>query len=311
MRIIGGEFVVGRTIEEALQRSADDAQLQLCSFDMLGEGARTLHDADRYLHSYEHAIDAIGNAVRGGAPHEPCPASRSSCRRSQPRYALTQKERVAERLVPKAIELARRAAAAGIQLTIDAEEADRLDLSLDVIEALARDRTTEDWPGLGLAIQAYGKRTLDVIEWVAALARGTPAHDGAPVKGAYWDSEIKRSQERGLDGYPVYTRKLTTDVSYLACAGKLLRASRPHPCAVRDAQCAQHRVDPRRQGGAGKPAVSSSSACTAWAGCCSRRRRGRSRTFRAYVSTLPSASTRTCSPTWSAGCWRTAPIRRS
>jgi RHH-type proline utilization regulon transcriptional repressor/proline dehydrogenase/delta 1-pyrroline-5-carboxylate dehydrogenase len=222
MRIIGGEFVVGRTIQEALQRSADEAQVGLCSFDMLGEGARTLHDAERYLKSYENAIDAIGKTVKGGAPHE---VSSISIKLSalEPRYSLMQHSRVAQRLGPKVIALARRAAGVGIQLTVDAEEADRLDLSLDLIEAMARDRDTKDWPGLGLAIQAYGKRTLEVIDWVAAVARTTGRRMTARlVKGAYWDSEIKRSQERGLEGYPVYTRKLTTDVSYLACAGRLL-----------------------------------------------------------------------------------------
>src|SRR5450432_55354 len=148
MRIIGGEFVVGRTIQEALQRSADEAQLGLCSYDMLGEGARTLHDAERYLKSYENAIDAIGKAAHGGSPHE---VSSISIKLSalEPRYSLLQQSRVAQRLGPKVIALARRAAGAGIQLTIDAEEADRLDLSLDVIEAMARDRGTKDWPGLG------------------------------------------------------------------------------------------------------------------------------------------------------------------
>ena len=222
MRIIGGEFVVGRTIQEALQRSANEAQVGLCSFDMLGEGARTLHDAERYLKSYENAIDAIGKTVQGGAPHE---VSSISIKLSalEPRYSLMQHSRVAQRLGPKVIALARRAARVGIQLTVDAEEADRLDLSLDLIEAMARDRDTKDWPGLGLAIQAYGKRTLEVIDWVAALAKTTGRRMTARlVKGAYWDTEIKRSQERGLEGYPVYTRKLTTDVSYLACAGRLL-----------------------------------------------------------------------------------------
>jgi RHH-type proline utilization regulon transcriptional repressor/proline dehydrogenase/delta 1-pyrroline-5-carboxylate dehydrogenase len=222
MRIIGGEFVVGRTIEEALKRSADEAQLALCSFDMLGEGARTLQDADRYLKSYEHAIDTIGGAVRGNAPHE---ASSISIKLSalEPRYSLMQLELVTRRLLPKALALARRAAGAGIQLTVDAEEADRLDLSLGVIEAMAQDRDTRNWPGLGLAVQAYGKRALDVIEWVAALAAASGRRMTVRlVKGAYWDSEIKRSQERGLEGYPVFTRKVTTDVSYLACAGRLL-----------------------------------------------------------------------------------------
>jgi RHH-type proline utilization regulon transcriptional repressor/proline dehydrogenase/delta 1-pyrroline-5-carboxylate dehydrogenase len=225
MRIIGGEFVVGRSIEEAQARSAGEPEVGLCSFDMLGEGARTLADAERYLKSYEHAIDIIGAAGGGLKPHL---RSSISIKLSalEPRYSLLQHERVMQRLVPKALALARRAARFGIQLTIDAEEADRLDLSLDVIQALARDAATRDWPGLGLAVQAYSKRALDVIEWVAATARSCGRHVAVRlVKGAYWDSEIKRSQERGLEGYPVYTRKVTTDVSYLACAGVLFKHS--------------------------------------------------------------------------------------
>jgi RHH-type proline utilization regulon transcriptional repressor/proline dehydrogenase/delta 1-pyrroline-5-carboxylate dehydrogenase len=221
MRIIGGEFVVGRSIEEALARSAREADVGLCSFDMLGEGARTQADARRYLKSYEHAIDVIGAAAAGRAAEE---SSSISIKLSalESRYTLLQHERVMERLVPQVAALARRAAGLGIQLTIDAEEADRLDLSLDVIEALAKDPATRQWPGLGLAVQAYGKRALGVIDWVAATA-GTYGRRMSVrlVKGAYWDSEIKRAQERGLDGYPVYTRKVTTDVSYLACVGRL------------------------------------------------------------------------------------------
>ncbi len=225
MRIIGAEFVVGRTIGEALARGARDPGLALCSYDMLGEGARTGADADRYLKAYEDAIDAIGRhaaAAGPGAAHE---RSSISIKLSalEPRYSLLQRERVIGRLVPRAIELARRAAAVGIQLTVDAEEADRLDLSLDVIAALAADPETRDWPGLGLAAQAYGKRAPAVIDWVAALAAECGRRMTVRlVKGAYWDSEIKRSQERGLAAYPVYTRKLTTDVSYLACAARLL-----------------------------------------------------------------------------------------
>ena len=221
MRIIGGEFVVGRSIEEALARSAREADVGLCSFDMLGEGARTQADAQRYLESYEHAIDVIGAAAAGRAARE---ASSISIKLSalESRYTLLQHERVMQRLVPLVGTLARRAAALGIQLTIDAEEADRLDLSLDVIEALAKDPVTRQWPGLGLAVQAYGKRALGVIDWAAAVARTYGRRMTVRlVKGAYWDSEIKRAQERGLDGYPVYTRKVTTDVSYLACVGRL------------------------------------------------------------------------------------------
>jgi RHH-type proline utilization regulon transcriptional repressor/proline dehydrogenase/delta 1-pyrroline-5-carboxylate dehydrogenase len=221
MRIIGGEFVVGRSIEEAQERSAREPELGLCSFDMLGEGARTRRDAAGYLKSYEHAIDVIGAAARGRAAHE---VSSISIKLSalEPRYSLLQHDRVMARLVPRVLDLARRAAALGVQLTIDAEEADRLDLSLDVIEALAADAQTRQWPGLGLAVQAYSKRALDVIDWVAATARQHGRRMTVRlVKGAYWDSEIKRGQERGLEGYPVYTRKLTTDVSYLACVGRL------------------------------------------------------------------------------------------
>jgi RHH-type transcriptional regulator, proline utilization regulon repressor / proline dehydrogenase / delta 1-pyrroline-5-carboxylate dehydrogenase len=221
MRIIGGEFVVGRSIEEALARSAREAEVALCSFDMLGEGARTQHDARRYLASYEHAIDVIGAAAAGRCAHE---ASSISIKLSalESRYSLLQRERVMQRLVPLVAALAQRAADLNIQLTIDAEEADRLDLSLDVIEALAKDPATRHWPGLGLAVQAYGKRALDVIDWTAAAARAYGRRMTVRlVKGAYWDSEIKRAQERGLEGYPVFTRKVTTDVAYLACAGRL------------------------------------------------------------------------------------------
>jgi RHH-type transcriptional regulator, proline utilization regulon repressor / proline dehydrogenase / delta 1-pyrroline-5-carboxylate dehydrogenase len=225
MKIIGGEFVVGRSIEEALARSGREAEVGLCSFDMLGEGARTLQDAARYLASYQHAIDVIGSTVAGRAVHE---VSSISIKLSalEPRYSLLQHERVMRRLVPQVLELARRSARLGIQLTIDAEEADRLDLSLDIIEALAKDTATKEWPGLGLAVQAYGKRALEIIDWVAAASLKYGRRMTVRlVKGAYWDSEIKRAQERGLDGYPVYTRKVTTDVSYLACVGRLFKYS--------------------------------------------------------------------------------------
>jgi RHH-type transcriptional regulator, proline utilization regulon repressor / proline dehydrogenase / delta 1-pyrroline-5-carboxylate dehydrogenase len=221
MRIIGGEFVVGRSIEEALARSAREADVGLCSFDMLGEGARTQADAQRYLESYEHAIDVIG-AAAAGRPAEESSSISIKLSALEPRYSLLQHERVMQRLVPRVAALVRRAADLGMQLTIDAEEADRLDLSLDVIEALAKDPATRQWPGLGLAVQAYGKRALGVIDWVAAVARTCGRRMTVRlVKGAYWDSEIKRAQERGLEGFPVYTRKVTTDVSYLACVGRL------------------------------------------------------------------------------------------
>ncbi len=180
MKIIGGEFVVGRSIEEALARSARESEVALCSFDMLGEGARTLQDAARYLKSYQHAIDVIGSTAAGRAVHE---VSSISIKLSalEPRYSLLQHERVMRRLVPQVLALARRAARLGIQLTIDAEEADRLDLSLDIIEALAKDPVTREWPGLGLAVQAYGKRALGGHRLGCGYgARVPPANDGAP-----------------------------------------------------------------------------------------------------------------------------------
>jgi RHH-type transcriptional regulator, proline utilization regulon repressor / proline dehydrogenase / delta 1-pyrroline-5-carboxylate dehydrogenase len=223
MRIIGGEFVVGRTIEEALARSAKSSELSLCSFDMLGEGARTWADAERYRQSYEQALDAIGSQRKGMPIDE---RSNLSVKLSalEPRYDLMHDGLVMQRLAPIVIDLARRAAKVDVGFTIDAEEADRLDLSLNVFEALARDRTTQSWQGLGIVIQAYGKRAPLVIEWVAALARETQRRICVRlVKGAYWDAEIKRAQERGLTSYPVFTRKMSTDVSYLSCAERLFR----------------------------------------------------------------------------------------
>ncbi|MBU6377746.1 MAG: L-glutamate gamma-semialdehyde dehydrogenase [Gammaproteobacteria bacterium] len=220
MQIIGGEFVVGRSIGEALARCRSDARLARCSFDMLGEAARTDADAARYTDAYAAAIEAIGAAGPG--------AHTISIKLSalDPRYSLLQAVRVRARLLPRALELARLAAARGLGLTLDAEEQDRLEISLQIIEALARDPSTREWPGLGLAVQAYGRRAPAVIEYLGALARELRRPLAVRlVKGAYWDSEIKRAQERGLAEYPVYTRKCATDVAYLACARKLLAAA--------------------------------------------------------------------------------------
>ena len=217
MALLGDAFIVGETIDAALKRGRSDAQLALCSFDVLGEGARTDADAQRYYDSYGHAIDTLG-AQRSGSTYT---RSGISVKLSalEPRYSLVQSARVHERLGPRMLELARRAAAAGIGFTIDAEEADRLDLSLDIVELLARDAGTRSWDGLGLAVQAYGRRAPLVLEWVAQLARESGRRMGVRlVKGAYWDSEIKRAQERGLASFPVYTSKAATDASYLECA---------------------------------------------------------------------------------------------
>jgi RHH-type proline utilization regulon transcriptional repressor/proline dehydrogenase/delta 1-pyrroline-5-carboxylate dehydrogenase len=223
MQMLGEAFIVGETIESALARGESNPNLSLCSFDVLGEGARTDADAQRYSDSYAAAIDAL-SAQPEGTVH-----SRSSISVKlsalEPRYTLLQSARVSERLVPRMLDLARHAARAGIGLTIDAEEADRLDLSLDIMEALARDPQTIGWNGLGLAIQAYGRRAPLVIDWIAALARDAGRQMTVRlVKGAYWDSEIKRAQERGLASFPVYTSKAATDASYLVCAQHLFAA---------------------------------------------------------------------------------------
>ena len=219
MQIMGGEFVVGRDIREALTRAAKDSSLQYCSFDMLGEGARTEADAQRYHEAYETAICAI--AETNATQH----AISIKLSALHARYSLAQADSVRQHLLPRAMELARLAAERGLPLTLDAEEQDRLEISLEILEALMRDPRTRNWSGLGLAVQAYGRRAPAVLTHILQRSREL----SRPlcirlVKGAYWDSEIKRTQERGLKEYPVYTRKVSTDVAYLACASILLRA---------------------------------------------------------------------------------------
>jgi RHH-type proline utilization regulon transcriptional repressor/proline dehydrogenase/delta 1-pyrroline-5-carboxylate dehydrogenase len=225
MGIIGRQFVMGRGIAEALARArpAEAAGFRH-SFDMLGEAARTMADAERYAAAYAEAIAAIGAAAQGGTVAER-PGISVKLSALHPRYEYAQARRVRAELVPRVAELARAAAERNIGFCIDAEEADRLDLSLDVIEALALDRRLAGWDGFGLAVQAYQKRAPALIDWLAELAgRARRRLAVRLVKGAYWDSEIKRGQEGGLAGYPVFTRKVATDVSYLACARKLLAA---------------------------------------------------------------------------------------
>jgi RHH-type transcriptional regulator, proline utilization regulon repressor / proline dehydrogenase / delta 1-pyrroline-5-carboxylate dehydrogenase len=224
MQLLGHAFIVGQTIDEALEQSRSNPELALCSFDVLGEGARTEADAERYFDAYAHAI-AVLSGQPPGATHA---RSGISVKLSalEPRYTLLQSALVHERLAPRMLELARHAARAGIGFTIDAEEADRLDLSLDIVESLARDPATSGWDGLGLAVQAYGRRAPLVLGWVAQLARDCGRRMSVRlVKGAYWDSEIKRAQERGLASFPVYTSKAATDASYLECARHLFAAA--------------------------------------------------------------------------------------
>jgi RHH-type transcriptional regulator, proline utilization regulon repressor / proline dehydrogenase / delta 1-pyrroline-5-carboxylate dehydrogenase len=226
MRLLGSHFVLGQTIEEALSRGAAHPQFRY-SFDMLGEGARTAADAERYFDAYATAIAAIGQAA--GAKALPDRAGISvKLSALHPRYEAISRERVMGELAPRVIELARAAKRHDLNLTIDAEEADRLELSLDIVGRALADQSLNGWSGFGLAVQAYQKRAPAVIDWAVETAR---AHRRQLmvrlVKGAYWDTEVKRAQERGLADYPVFSRKAMTDLCYMICAHKLL-AARPH-----------------------------------------------------------------------------------
>ncbi len=223
MRLIGSHFVLGQTIDEALARSRSHPDLRY-SFDMLGEGARTADDAEKYFAGYAAAIEAIG--AHGSNKAVPARAGISvKLSALHPRYEAISRERVIAELTPRVIALARMAKDRDLQFTVDAEEADRLELSLDVIGGVLRDGALRDWQGFGLAVQAYQKRALDVIAWVEAAAAATGRRLTIRlVKGAYWDTEVKRAQERGLADYPVFTRKAMTDLCYMACVRKLLAA---------------------------------------------------------------------------------------
>ena len=227
MRLMGNHFVLGETIEAALSRARPhSSRHERYSFDMLGEGARTAEDAVRYFNSYASAIEAIGRAA-DDRPLPDRPGISVKLSALHPRFEAVSRGRVMAELGPRLVDLARQAKSHDLNFTVDAEEADRLELSLDVISAAFRDPSLAGWNGFGLAIQAYQKRASDVIDHVADLARSLERKMMVRlVKGAYWDTEIKRAQERGLDGYPVFTRKAMTDLNYLACAKQLL-ALRP------------------------------------------------------------------------------------
>jgi RHH-type proline utilization regulon transcriptional repressor/proline dehydrogenase/delta 1-pyrroline-5-carboxylate dehydrogenase len=225
MRLLGSHFVLGQEIGEAIGRAASHPE-SLYSFDMLGEGARTAADAERYLQSYAAAIEAIG-ASAGSAALPARPGISVKLSALHPRYEAVSRTRVLADLTPKVLMLARAARAHELNFTIDAEEADRLELSLEVIAAMLRDPSLAGWQGFGLAVQAYQKRAGAVINHVAELAQVFGRRLMVRlVKGAYWDTEVKRAQERGLADYPVFTRKAMTDFCYLDCARKLL-AARP------------------------------------------------------------------------------------
>jgi RHH-type proline utilization regulon transcriptional repressor/proline dehydrogenase/delta 1-pyrroline-5-carboxylate dehydrogenase len=221
VRIVGRQFVMGRTIEEALEAAEDTPGVRF-SFDMLGEAAMTARDAGRYFEKYAGALAAVGaaNDATGGVPAAHSLSVKLSA--LHPRFTFAQGPKVVAALADRLGTLAEQAAAAGIGLTVDAEEADRLEPTLDVLETVMDRPGLTDWDGLGLAVQGYQKRAPAVIDWLADRARSAQHRLSVRlVKGAYWDTEIKRAQEAGLDGYPVYTRKSATDLSYIACARRL------------------------------------------------------------------------------------------
>ena len=225
MRLLGHQFVLGESIEKALDRARPQvAKGYRYSFDMLGEGARTARDADRYFDAYAHAIEAIGKSA-GDTRLPARPGISVKLSALHPRYEAVHGDRVRDELVPRLLRLVAMARAHDLNFTVDAEEAARLEISLDVIAAVLADPVMEGWDGFGLAVQAYQKRAPEVIDWLISAAR---RHNRRLmvrlVKGAYWDTEIKHAQEMGVDDYPVFTRKAATDLCYLACAKRMLAA---------------------------------------------------------------------------------------
>ena len=225
MRILGRQFVLGRDIGEAMRRSRAHRERGVrFSFDMLGEGARTFSDAEGYFRAYRHAIDAIGALERA---NDPVSANGISVKLSalHPRFELARLGRLSAELAPRIKSLALRAKSHGLGFSIDAEEASRLEPTMDLFEALAREPELAGWDGLGFVLQAYQKRAPCVADWLVALAGATARRLTVRlVKGAYWDTEIKHAQEHGLPDYPVFSRKANTDLCYEVCAARLLAA---------------------------------------------------------------------------------------
>lgn len=226
MKIMGDQFVMGESIAAATERAATkEQQGYVYSYDMLGEGARTTDDARRYFNAYREAITEIGRVALASGKNDPRKVPGISVKLSaiHPRYEFSHKDRVITELVPQLKSLCLQAKKFNIGLTVDAEESERLDLSLDVIEAVFTDNALEGWDGFGIALQAYQKRAIFVVDWLRELTlRVNRKMMVRLVKGAYWDSEIKNAQKAGHQHFPVFTRKSSTDVSYHACANKLL-----------------------------------------------------------------------------------------
>ena len=303
MRLLGSHFVLGQTIEEALERAGGHRESRY-SFDMLGEGARTMADAERYRGAYAAAIDAIGAAAgEAGLPNRPGISVKLSA--LHPRFEAVSRARVLAELVPNVLELARKARDHDLNFTVDAEEADRLELTLDVIAAVLGDPSLRGWEGFGLAVQAYQKRAGAVIDWLDDTARALGRRLMVRlVKGAYWDTEVKRAQERGLADYPVFTRKADDRSLLYGLHAPAPAGAAPALSAVRHPQCA-HRGERdrgcrrRRRLRVPAPARHGRGALRGAA----RRIAGRG----GAGSMRRSAAIAICWPIWCGGCWRTAP----
>jgi RHH-type proline utilization regulon transcriptional repressor/proline dehydrogenase/delta 1-pyrroline-5-carboxylate dehydrogenase len=312
MRLMGEQFVSGQTIEEALENGRPwVAKGFRYSYDMLGEAAMNARQSMQYFAEYQQAIRRIGEAGAGRGVHEG-PGISVKLSALHPRYSRSQLERVHGELYPRLKALAVLAQSYDIGLNIDAEEADRLEISLGLLERLCLERELAGWNGIGFVVQAYQKRCPFVIDWLIDLARRSRHRLMVRlVKGAYWDGEVKRAQLDGLEGYPVFTRKLHTDVCYIACARKLLAAT-----DVVYPQFATHNALTlatvhAMAGPSSMSANTSSSACTAWARGSTKKSSDPTSSAGRAASMHRSARTRRCSPTSCAACWRMAPIPRS
>ncbi len=301
VRIMGEQFVMGRNIEDALKRA--NREKTLCSFDMLGEGARTEADADHYERIYAEAIEAVGKAREADLEPEDGHGVSVKLSALSPRYQAVQAERVWETLYPRLLRLATAAATYKLNLAIDAEEADRLVLSLQLIDRLAREPALGDWTGLGVVVQAYQKRAVEVIGALRALSETTGRRLMVRlVKGAYWDTELKLSQMNGRPDYPLFTTKAATDLNYLVAAQALIAASPSlfPQFATHNAHtlvAVQHmaalkgvRIEHQRLHGMGEALYEAAGL----AGRCAPMRRW--------------AVTKRCCPIWCGVCWRMAPI---
>jgi len=233
IKIMGHQFIVGESIEQAIANGKElFDQGYTFSYDMLGEGARTRHDAERYLKSYQNGITKIAETIQSKDTDDfkdiySRQGISIKLTALYPRFEITNMEQAISEVVPILLGLCKMAKEAGISLTVDAEESERLELSLAVMEKVFCHEDLKGWDGFGLAVQAYQKRAPYVIDWAISLAKAQQKRIGIRlVKGAYWDSEIKRTQENGLADYPVYTQKVHTDVSYMACADKMMQAAK-------------------------------------------------------------------------------------